>query len=139
MGQRGAFFFIAFLQEEQGGFSFKRREHFLNLVQERSFSQSLSTSSTLPEGRIDTELMNKSIPTAGTHEDRARTQQSEQQLETMHRILDQTDHDLRRALSQSAGRREQLDELHMRSEDMLSKNENLVFGTHSSSSRSAII
>ena len=81
---------------------------------------------------------NENMPTVGALEDRARVQESQQQLETMHRILDQTDHDLRRALGQSTVRRDQLDELHTRSEEMLSKNENLIFGTPSSSDRTSI-
>jgi hypothetical protein len=60
--------------------------------------------------------------------DRNVGQESQQHLDAMHKIVDQTDNDLRRALEHTAHRREQLDELHFRSEEMLSKNENLVFG-----------
>jgi hypothetical protein len=55
-------------------------------------------------------------------------QESQQYLDSMHKIVDQTDNDLRRAVEHAAIRREQLNDLHFRSEEMLSKNENLVFG-----------
>ncbi|CAF2659816.1 unnamed protein product [Rotaria sp. Silwood2] len=55
-------------------------------------------------------------------------QKSQQDLDAMHKIVDRTDNDLRQALEYASLRREQLDELHFRSEEMLSKNENLVFG-----------
>jgi hypothetical protein len=53
---------------------------------------------------------------------------SQQYLDSMHKIVDQTDNNLRRALEHAAIRHEQLNDLHIRSEEMLSKNENLVFG-----------
>ena len=55
-------------------------------------------------------------------------QESHEHLDTMNRIVDETDENLRRALEHAAVRHEQLDELHNRSEEMLQKNENLVFG-----------
>lgn len=60
--------------------------------------------------------------------DRPRAQQSQQELDAMHRLVDRTDADLRRALEQTAIRHEQLDQLQLRSNELLSKNENLVFG-----------
>lgn len=60
-----------------------------------------------------------------------RQQQSEQELQAMHRMVDQTDANLRQALEHAAIRHEQLDQLKMRSEEVLNKNENLVFGNSS--------
>lgn len=55
-------------------------------------------------------------------------QQSKAELNAMHQLVDQTDANLRQALEHAAIRHEQLDQLKMRSEEMLNKNENLVFG-----------
>jgi hypothetical protein len=55
-------------------------------------------------------------------------QESQQHLEAMNKIVDETDNNLRQALEHAAIRHEQLDELHFRSQEMLNKNENLVFG-----------
>jgi hypothetical protein len=55
-------------------------------------------------------------------------QESQQHLEAMNRIVDETDSNLRQALEHAAIRHEQIDELHFRSQEMLNKNENLVFG-----------
>lgn len=55
-------------------------------------------------------------------------QQSENELQAMHRIVDRTDTNLRQALEHAATRQEQLDQLKTRSEEMLNKNEHLVFG-----------
>lgn len=55
-------------------------------------------------------------------------QESHEHLDVMNRMVDETDQHLRQALEHAAVRHEQLDELHNRSEEMLHKNENLVFG-----------
>lgn len=55
-------------------------------------------------------------------------QRNQEELDAMHKIVDQTDFDLRRAIEHASLRSEQLDDLEHRSEEMLSKNENLVFG-----------
>ena len=68
------------------------------------------------------------IKSAANLADRPRAQQSQQELQAMHRLVDQTDVDLRRALEHTAIRHEQLDQLQLRSQELLSKNENLVFG-----------
>ncbi|CAF4169161.1 unnamed protein product [Rotaria sordida] len=68
------------------------------------------------------------IKSAVELDNRTNAQKSQQDLDAMHQIVDQTDNDLRHALEHASLRREQLYELHFRSEEMLSKNENLVFG-----------
>ena len=55
-------------------------------------------------------------------------QESQRELQSMHQMVDQTDVNLRHALEHAAIRHEQLDQLQFRSEEMLNKNENLVFG-----------
>ncbi len=55
-------------------------------------------------------------------------QESQQHLDAMNKIVDETDNNLRQALQHATIRHEQLDELHFRSQEMLDKNENLVFG-----------
>jgi len=55
-------------------------------------------------------------------------QESQQHLDAMNKIVDETDNNLRQALQHAAIRHEQLDELHFRSQEMLNKNENLVYG-----------
>ena len=59
---------------------------------------------------------------------RTAAQESQEHLDVMNRMVNDTDEHLRQALEHTAVRHEQLDELHHRSEEMLQKNENLVFG-----------
>jgi len=54
--------------------------------------------------------------------------ESQQHLNAMNRIVDETDNNLRQALEHATIRHEQLAELHFQSQEMLNKNENLVFG-----------
>lgn len=68
------------------------------------------------------------IKSAVVLHNRTMPQESHEHLDAMNRIVDETDENLRRALEHAVVRREQLDELHNRSEEMLQKNENLVFG-----------
>lgn len=67
-------------------------------------------------------LMSKNLST------RTNIQQSQEHIENLNKIADQTDEHLRQALEHAAIRHEQLDQLHIRSQEMLNKNENLVFG-----------
>ena len=55
-------------------------------------------------------------------------QQSAQELRVVHEMVDRTDENLRRALEQTLSRQEQLNQLRIRSEQMLNKNEILIFG-----------
>jgi hypothetical protein len=59
---------------------------------------------------------------------RTAAEESQEHLDTINKIVDETDNNLRRALEHATIRHEQLDELHFRSQEMLNKNENLVFG-----------
>ncbi|CAM4756520.1 unnamed protein product [Rotaria magnacalcarata] len=68
------------------------------------------------------------VKSTGAFHDHTNAKNNQQELDAMNKIVDQTDHDLRRALEHANLRHEQLDELEFRSEEMLSKNENLVFG-----------
>ncbi|CAF4672646.1 unnamed protein product, partial [Rotaria socialis] len=68
------------------------------------------------------------VKSTGAFHDHTNAKNNQQELDAMNKIVDQTDHDLRRALKYANLRHEQLDELEFRSEEMLSKNENLVFG-----------
>jgi hypothetical protein len=86
----------------------------------------LTSSKSMENNNSPSSLLN--MKSAVPLHSRAAAQESEQQLSAMHMMIDQTDNDLRRALEYTATRREQLDELNYRSEEMLSKNENLVFG-----------
>ncbi|UJR31722.1 hypothetical protein I4U23_019202 [Adineta vaga] len=90
---------------------------------ERNMPSKLSLKSTQSVPIILNEKSTSSVTT-----NHLNVQENQQQLDMMHRIVDQTDQDLRYALEHAANRREQLDILHLRSEEMLSKNENLVFG-----------
>ncbi|CAF3385429.1 unnamed protein product [Rotaria socialis] len=67
------------------------------------------------------------VKSTGAFHDHTNAKNNQQELDAMNKIVDQTDHDLRRALKYANLRHEQLDELEFRSEEMLSKNENLVF------------
>ena len=99
-----------------------------NQSQKQSISNNkfLTNSKSMENNNQPSSLLN--IKSAVPLHSRTVAQESQQQLDAMHRMVDQTDNDLRRALEHSATRREQLDELNYRSEEMLSKNENLVFG-----------
>lgn len=55
-------------------------------------------------------------------------QESQQHLDAMNKIVVDTDYQLRQALEHASIRHEQLDELHFRSQEMLNKNENLIYG-----------
>lgn len=68
------------------------------------------------------------IKSAVVLQNRNMAQESQEHLDAMNRIVDQTDENLRQALEHAVVRHEQLDDLHHRSEEMLQKNENLVFG-----------
>jgi Xaa-Pro aminopeptidase len=97
-----------------------------NLSETRADLNRMDSTTMLP-------MMNNSASTSqiisAVHlSDRPRAQQSQQEIEAMHRVVDQTDANLRRALEQTAIRHEQLDQLQLRSNELLSKNENLVFG-----------
>ena len=100
----------------------------LKTNQNQKLLSSRSMEETSLPRKTDSLLLN--IKSAAAVNNRTTVKESQQHLDMMHKMVDQTDNDLRRALEHAAVRREQLDDLHFRSEEMLSKNENLVFGNY---------
>jgi hypothetical protein len=68
------------------------------------------------------------IKSAAIINNRTGVQESQQHLDAMNKIVDETDKNLRQAIEHAAIRHEQLNQLRSRSQEMLDKNENLVFG-----------
>jgi hypothetical protein len=68
------------------------------------------------------------IKSAVVVHNRTAAEESQQHLDAMSKLVDETDNNLRQAVEHASIRHEQLDELHFRSQEMLNKNENLVFG-----------
>jgi hypothetical protein len=68
------------------------------------------------------------IKSAAAVHNRTAAEESQQHLDAMSKLVDETDNNLRQAVEHASIRHEQLDELHFRSQEMLNKNENLVFG-----------
>ena len=90
----------------------------------------LTSSSTTEQNNLPTKIVSSpfNAKSSVNIDNHTVAQKDQQDLDAMHKIVDQTDHDLLHALEHAALRHEQLDELHIRSEEMLSKNENLIYG-----------
>ncbi|CAF0724980.1 unnamed protein product [Adineta steineri] len=98
----------------------------LSLKSSRSVPIIINNEKSLEKQNSPSSYLN--IKSAIVLNNRTSAQESQEHLDAMHKIVDQTDNDLRYALEHVVNRREQLDQLQYRSEEMLSKNENLVFG-----------
>jgi len=109
--------------------SFERRKIFSKLLLKSSRSAPDITNNQNSKSMEKRKTGSSSnIKSAIAFNNHTEVQESQQHLETMNKIVDETDNNLRQALEHAAIRHEQLDELHFRSQEMLNKNENLVFG-----------
>jgi hypothetical protein len=105
-----------------------------NIFKKLSLKSSQSAPVLNEKSKRNSELMeNKlasllNIKSAFVINNRTAVQESQNHLDAMNKIVDETDKNLRQAIEHAAIRHEQLDELQLRSQEMLNKNENLVFG-----------
>lgn len=97
-----------------------------NNENEKFLRNSKSMEKTISPRKTESSLLNiKSALEVNNH---TVALESQQHLNAMNRIVDETDNNLRQALEHATIRHEQLAELHFQSQEMLNKNENLVFG-----------